>query len=146
MLKYKFYWNVHKLLNRSQTEPISTRSVVQLTMTTKGDHSRGNPFVRKCTDWLHYLLHYTHTHTSTICVRYQVLLATYYKAANANTHSFIPSVSSFYLWTLSIFYEVWELNSRNARIYVPSNIEWAITKQRHITTCLWLRLVCWWSR
>jgi hypothetical protein len=37
-------------------------------------------------------------------------------------------------------YEVWQLSSRNLRIYVASSSERAVTKQRHITTCLWLRL------
>jgi hypothetical protein len=39
---------------------VSTRSAVQLTMMTKGAHSRGNMFVRKCADWPYCCLHYTH--------------------------------------------------------------------------------------
>jgi hypothetical protein len=37
------------------------------------------------------------THTSTICIRYQVLLAAYYKAGKANTHLFIHSFFLFLL-------------------------------------------------
>jgi hypothetical protein len=42
--------------------------------------------------------------------------------------------------------EVWQLSSRTARIYVASSSEWAVTEQRRVTTCLWLRLLCWWSK
>jgi hypothetical protein len=58
--------NVQKELNKSETEAISSRSVVHLTVTTKSVHSRCNLFVRKCADRSHYRLHYTqfnHLHT-----------------------------------------------------------------------------------
>jgi hypothetical protein len=43
-------------------------------------------------------------------------------------------------------YEVWGVTvSLNACIYVALGSEYVVTKQRHVTTCLWLRLVCWWS-
>jgi hypothetical protein len=42
------------------------------------------------------------THKSTTCIQYQVLLAAYYKALNANTHLFISSV--FLLLFLDIYY------------------------------------------
>jgi hypothetical protein len=71
----------NKKTEQGETQPIT--SLVQQTMTTKGAHSRRNLFVRKCADWSHGRLHYTHihththTHTSTICIQYQVLLAAY---------------------------------------------------------------------
>jgi hypothetical protein len=43
-------------------------------------------------------------------------------------------------------YGVRQLSFRNARIYVPSNSKWVIAKQRRVTTCLWPRVVCWWSK
>jgi hypothetical protein len=49
----------NKKLNKSETAPISTRSIAQLMMTAKRVHSRGNLFVRKCADLSHCPLHYT---------------------------------------------------------------------------------------
>jgi hypothetical protein len=72
--------HTHKT-EQSKTEPISTVSVVQLTMITEGAHAWGNLFVRKCAEWSHRQ-HITHTHTSTICIPYKALLSAYYKAEN----------------------------------------------------------------
>jgi hypothetical protein len=53
------WYKENKPLNKTETEPISTRSVMQLTM-TKGAHSRDNRFVTKCADRSRCRLHYTH--------------------------------------------------------------------------------------
>jgi hypothetical protein len=46
-----------QILNRSETAPTSIRFVVQLTVTTKGAHTRGDMFIRQCADWSHCRLH-----------------------------------------------------------------------------------------
>jgi hypothetical protein len=53
--------------------------------------SQGNLFLRKCTDYSHCRLHYTHK--SAVRIHRQMMLVTCYKAAN--THLFFPSLSIF---------------------------------------------------
>jgi hypothetical protein len=62
-------------------------------MSTEDAHSRGSLFGNVLTG---HTVDFA-THTSTICIKYQVLLAAYYKAAKA-TH-----IYSFHLFPLSIF-------------------------------------------
>jgi hypothetical protein len=51
----------------------------------------------------------------------------------------IPSVYlNLLYWLTKTVYEAWQLSSRNARIYVASSSDWERTKQRRVTTCLWL--------
>jgi hypothetical protein len=80
-------------MNKSETEPISTRPVVQLTMITKWQKVPIDEAIFLSENVpIGHIVDFT-THTSTDCMRYQVLMAAYYKAVNANTHLFFPSVS-----------------------------------------------------
>jgi hypothetical protein len=62
-------------------------------MSTKASPSRGSLFGNVLTG---HTVNFA-THTSTICIKYQVLLAAYYKAVNAN------KIYSFYMFSLSVF-------------------------------------------
>jgi hypothetical protein len=79
--KYK-----EKQLNKSDKEPTSTRSVVQLT-TNKGAHSRGSLSVRICVDWSNCLHHtninHSYTTPSTVGCRLQ---------GQERQHTFIVSI------------------------------------------------------
>jgi hypothetical protein len=82
-----------KIINESETEPISTRSVVQLTMATKGAHSRGSLFVRKYANWSHCPLHYTH-----ISPFYTVpgIVGDILQSRETEHNLFLPTVFSLY--------------------------------------------------
>jgi hypothetical protein len=84
--------------NKCETELISTKSVVQLTMTTKGTFTRQSDCQQMCRTG--QTVDFT-THTSTICTRYQVLLAAYHKTAN--TYLLFPPDFIFLFYTLITF-------------------------------------------
>jgi hypothetical protein len=77
-----------KKQTKSETDPIITRPIVELTMTIEGAHLRGSLSRNMPTG---HIVDFS-THTSTICIRSQVLLVAYYKDKNANTPLFFPSV------------------------------------------------------
>jgi hypothetical protein len=71
-------------------------------MLNKGVHSQGsllaNVLIGHTVDFA--------THTSTICIKYQVLLAAYYKAVKSNTHLFFPFLDTYYITfcAISLFF------------------------------------------
>jgi hypothetical protein len=81
--------------------------VVQLMMTTNYQRC---PFTRQSVPTGH-AVHFT-THKSTICIRYQVLLAAYCKTGNAKTHLFFPSVflflfvDTYYILFYSLYFSI----------------------------------------
>jgi hypothetical protein len=84
-------------MNRSEKESNNTRSVMQLMMPSKGAHSQGTLFESVLTG---HTVDFA-THTSPICIKYQVLLAAYYKPVKANT--FMLSTCFLFLF-LDMYY------------------------------------------
>jgi hypothetical protein len=62
-------------------------------MPTKGVHLRGSLLANVLTG---HTVDFA-THTSTISIKYQVLLAAYYKAVKSNTHLFFPFLDTYYI-------------------------------------------------
>jgi hypothetical protein len=79
-----------KLLNKSEREPISTKSVVQQTMATKGAVQEAICLSGHSVDFT--------THTSTICIWYQVLFGWWHitkQQMQTHINYFLLSLSNF---------------------------------------------------